>query len=129
MLWSFLVDEQMKVHPNEYLIRQTPTADFGTAVTAWNKQVDKKSGPSGQQALPVQRLAVTAEQSAPSRPQEGVHQVDPASRGRWAATLQRLVGNRAACQLIGTDNADPVQRQESPPRSAEHDEGISLPQG
>jgi len=50
VLWSFLVDEQMKVHPNEYLIRQTPTADFGTAVTAWNKQVGDKSGPSGRSA-------------------------------------------------------------------------------
>jgi len=125
VLWSFLVDEQMKVHPNEYLIRQTPTADFGTAVTAWNKQVGDKSGPSGQQALPVQRLAVTAEQSPPSRPEKGVHLVDPAARARWAATLQRSVGNRVACQLMGADNADAVQRQESPPRTAEHDEAFA----
>jgi hypothetical protein len=113
VLWSFLVDEQMKVYPNEFLVRQTPTADFGAAVNAWNKQVDKGTGPKGQVKLPTQRLASTEEQ-APARPQRNAHALDPAARGQWAATLQRAVGNRAARQLIGATRADGavLQRQE-----------------
>ena len=102
VLWSFKVDGAMKVVPNPVEVRQVPTADFGAAVTAWNTQAaaNKKSG---QQALPVQRLA--AQLPAPravSQPQRDPRLPDTASRARWAETLQRAAGNRASGALMAS---------------------------
>ena len=91
-----------KVVPNPVEVRQVPTADFGAAVTAWNTQAaaNKKSG---QQALPVQRLAaqLPAPRAVP-QPQRDPRMTDTASRARWAATLQRAAGNRASGALMAS---------------------------
>lgn len=106
VLWGFRVDKDMQVVPKEKKIQQIPTADFGAAVAAWNKQATSKQGVArGQQPLPAQRLAVTAGHPVPARSTRDLRTLDPASRARLAATLQRSVGNQAARQLIA-----PVQR-------------------
>lgn len=105
VLWSFKVDGAMKVVPNPVEVRQVPTADFGAAVTAWNTQA-AANRKSGQQALPVQRLAAHPAPSAVPQPLRDPRMPDTASRARWAETLQRAAGNRASGALMRGD-ADP----------------------
>jgi hypothetical protein len=137
VLWSFKVDAAMKVVPNPVELKQVPTADFGAAVTAWNTQAaaNKKSG---QQALPVQRVAAHLPAPLPvPQPQRDPRMPDTASRARWAATLQRAAGNRASGALMASVQRcggtvhdgcacadDAVQRLEKGPFAAAREEFV-----
>ncbi len=130
VLWSFLVDGNMKIHPNPWVIRQTPTGDFGSAVAAWNRQAATQSGSRGQQPLPAQRLAIGSAGSSLLAPRAGPHRLDATSRGRVARTLQRAAGNHAVGRLIDPASpCRPVQRQVDASSASDHVEALAKIQG
>lgn len=105
--WRFVVDGKLQITDiKKPTYHQTPTASFGTAVGAWNKQArtDPQSR-DGQDQLPVQRSIETGSPPARTltvapvqeliRRQEGDRALDRAGRGRMALALQRSVGNHA----------------------------------
>lgn len=53
--WSFFVDGDMKIHTGPVEVVDKPSADFGEAVGAWNKQAGPSPPREGQQRLPVFR--------------------------------------------------------------------------
>ena len=51
--WSFVVDDKLQIVKKDFAVVDKPTADFGAAVSAWNRQAGGSGGK--QQPLPAQR--------------------------------------------------------------------------
>jgi hypothetical protein len=51
VLWGFTVNSDLKVSLKQHSVRDVPTSDFGSAVSAWNKQA---AGPAGNRSDPNQ---------------------------------------------------------------------------
>lgn len=51
--WSFVVDNKLQIVAKNHAVVDKPTADFGAAVSAWNRQAAGSGGK--QQPLPAQR--------------------------------------------------------------------------
>ena len=117
VMWSFSVDGKLQITDTKPTYRQTPTAQFGTAVAAWNTQAaNDPQSRDGQVPLPVQRsvaqppptlMASTASHTVGQRDRA----MDAATRGRMALALQRSVGNRAARVALGQAPALQLGRQ------------------
>jgi hypothetical protein len=54
--WFFVVDKDLKITNHAFTVADRPTADFGSAVGAWNRQATGSDPqPQGQLPLPAQR--------------------------------------------------------------------------
>ncbi|AII10331.1 hypothetical protein EP51_39010 (plasmid) [Rhodococcus opacus] len=108
--WGFVVDDKLQMTAIEPKYRNRPTADFASAVDAWNTQATKDPTTPGQKPLlPAQRSVasdaptVQRERALPPQPVLGPPTAtDAGGRARFGMALQRSVGNAATGLLLSS---------------------------